>query len=155
MIGAGIETLPSNLAPVAARLAAAGASVARLAPSLRAAASRVEVREAKTLLQHENERMRQPRFVLSGWAYRFTQFADGRRQIYDVVLPGEGVCVCAQPRPLALTSVAALTRVELISAVDIVGPQALALDPTLRGPRTDFPPWTSTGCSPTSPASAA
>ena len=131
MTNADLETLPSKLLPVTARLAAAGASFARLAPSLRAAASRVEVLEAKTLLQNENERMRRPRYILSGWAYRFTQFADGRRQIYDVILPGEGVGVCVQPRPLALTSVAALTRVELISAVDIVGPHALALDPEL------------------------
>ena len=131
MTTADLETVPSKLLPVAARLAAAGASVARLSPSLRAAAGRIEVLEAKTLLQHENERMRRPRLLLSGWAYRFTQFANGRRQIYDVILPGEGVGIGVPSRPLALTSIAALTRVELISAVDILGPQALLLDPEL------------------------
>lgn len=120
-----------KLLPVVARLSAAGASIPRLTPALRAAGARLSTAPAKAQLQVEDERMRRPCYLVSGWACRYTELADGRRQIYDVILPGEGVGVCPQPRPLALTSVAALTRVELMDATELVRPDALAADPDL------------------------
>ena len=110
----------SRLHPLAARIAAAGGSTSLILQSLGPAAASTEVRQAKAILQDEGERVRRPRYLVSGWAFRYIQFADGRRQIFDVVLPGEGIGVCMHPRPLALTSVAALTRVELVDATQLL-----------------------------------
>lgn len=121
----------AKLQPLGARLAAAGADASGLLNELRAGNGRLEVLEPKALIQGEDERMRRPRFLLSGWACRFTQFADGRRQVFDLILPGEGIGVCLRPRPLALTSVAALTRVELVDAPPSVRPGAPPPGPEL------------------------
>jgi len=57
-----------------------------------------------------------PRFVLSGWAARFRDLADGRRQIIGFVLPGEGMGICERPGPIASTPVVALTPMEYVDA---------------------------------------
>ncbi len=109
-----------RLFALAARAAAAGGDASALLQAL--GPVRVEAFEARTVLQDEGERLRRPRYLVSGWAYRYMQFPDGRRQIFDVVLPGEGLGVCMHPRPLAFTSVAALTRVELVDAAGLLRP---------------------------------
>ncbi len=123
--------IPPRLLPVAARLAAAGASTPCLEATLGLVGGRVEGLRAKSQLQRENESLRHPRYLLAGWACRFTELPDGRRQIFDVILPGEGIGVCVQPRPLALTSVMALTPVELIDASDLIRSDVLDAHPEL------------------------
>lgn len=67
---------------------------------------------------------------------RYRRLLDGRRQIYDFVLPGEGVGVCLRRNPLANTSTAALTAVRLIDAAPLLRQDALdeceALRPALQ-----------------------
>lgn len=123
--------IPPTMTAIAARLAAAGAPTRRLLPALRAMSGRIEAAPARTQLQRENEAPRRSRYLVSGWAYRYTDLADGRRQIYDLILPGEGVGVCVQSRPISLTNVVALTPVELVGASELTRPDMLAEHPEL------------------------
>lgn len=57
-----------------------------------------------------------PRFLIQGWACRVRMMPDGRRQIFDVLLPGDLLGSCLRPsQPMAAATVA-LTRVETASA---------------------------------------
>lgn len=58
-----------------------------------------------------------PRLILSGWACRQRTLADGQRQIFGFLLPGDGLGLGAEPRPLDETTTVALTRVECVDAV--------------------------------------
>lgn len=58
-----------------------------------------------------------PRLILSGWACRQRTLADGQRQIFSFLLPGDGLGLGADPRPLDETTTVALTRVECVDAV--------------------------------------
>lgn len=58
-----------------------------------------------------------PRLILSGWACRQRILADGQRQIFGFLLPGDGLGLGAEPRPLDETTTVALTRVECVDAV--------------------------------------
>ena len=57
-----------------------------------------------------------PRMLVSGWACRYRQLADGRRQIVCFVLPGDFVGPVLQPRLPSSCAVAAITEVETASA---------------------------------------
>jgi CRP-like cAMP-binding protein len=54
-----------------------------------------------------------PRFVVSGWACRQRLMPDGRRQIFSLLLPGDGFGLRTTP---ALSSVVALTALETVDA---------------------------------------
>lgn len=58
----------------------------------------------------------EPSIVLAGWAARVRNFADGRRQILSLVLPGDLIGICNQREPLAATTIVALTEVILCRA---------------------------------------
>jgi CRP-like cAMP-binding protein len=57
-----------------------------------------------------------PRYLISGWAAKVRWLPDGRRQIFNFVVPGESVGVCLRPNPLALSTTIALTQVEMLDA---------------------------------------
>jgi CRP-like cAMP-binding protein len=57
-----------------------------------------------------------PRFLLSGWACRQRVLPDGRRQIFEFLLPGDGLGFCGPHGPAALASTVAITAVETIGA---------------------------------------
>lgn len=121
-----------RLDPVVRRLRAAGApSSGGWAERLLKGAGRVEVLPAKAVLQTEDGTRRRPRWLVSGWACRHRHLPDGRRQIFDVVLPGEGVGVSPRPGPIALTSTSALTQVELVDARDLTHPDLLNASPVV------------------------
>jgi CRP-like cAMP-binding protein len=56
-----------------------------------------------------------PRFILSGWACRQRVLADGRRQIFNFLLPGDSIGIACPSGP-QLSSVAALTALEVADA---------------------------------------
>ncbi|MDP1007831.1 cyclic nucleotide-binding domain-containing protein, partial [Klebsiella pneumoniae] len=58
-----------------------------------------------------------PRLILSGWACRQRILADGQRQIFGFLLPGDSVGLSLDPRPLDETTIIALTRVEYVDAL--------------------------------------
>lgn len=57
-----------------------------------------------------------PSILLSGWAYRARQFADGRMQILGLLLPGELIGRCRHRLPLAATTILSATPVVLCAA---------------------------------------
>jgi len=57
-----------------------------------------------------------PRFLCTGWAYRFRILGDGRRIITGFVLPGDGIGICHRAHPLALTNMVALTDCRVMHA---------------------------------------
>src|SRR5262249_5421096 len=67
-------------------------------------------------LRIEGQRAPTPRFLISGWAYRFRLLGDGRRQIFSFIIPGDGIGICKRPHPIAMASVATLTPVTTLLA---------------------------------------
>lgn len=67
----------------------------------------------------EGVEIRAPHFILSGWACRVRELADGRRQIMRLLLPGDMIGLSLQARPLAQTSVLALSMVKTVEAPEI------------------------------------
>lgn len=63
------------------------------------------------------------RLMVSGWAARVRLLADGRRQLISFLVPGDLFGNCGHPRPLAVSTVLALTNVATADAPD--GPQGL------------------------------
>ena len=57
-----------------------------------------------------------PRVILSGWAARMRLLPDGRRQIFSLLVPGDGLGLCPRPQPLGLSACVALTRLETADA---------------------------------------
>lgn len=114
----------AETSPVLSRFRVAGFGSPELESLVAALGSRSEALPAKGVLQTEGAPVRRPRYLVAGWACRFRHLSDGRRQIFDFVLPGEGVGVCLRPSPLAHTSVAALTPVRLIDATPLLRAEA-------------------------------
>jgi CRP-like cAMP-binding protein len=75
--------------------------------------------EPRAVRLAEGAEVAAPLVILSGWACRMRELADGRRQLIDVMLPGDAAGVCARARPLALTTVAALTTVRAVDAPEL------------------------------------
>jgi CRP-like cAMP-binding protein len=65
---------------------------------------------ARRELIGEGGEIKHGHLILSGWAARVRDLADGRRQIVSFLLPGDLVGLCAQERPLATSSVVAVTN---------------------------------------------
>jgi CRP-like cAMP-binding protein len=60
-----------------------------------------------------------PRVLVSGWAARFRDLPDGRRQIISLILPGDAIGLCRRPKPLALCPVMALTAIQTLDAAPL------------------------------------
>ena len=127
----GYRTLPASrgaetgMEPVLRRLQGEGAFPPELAQRVRALGARVDTLPARAIVQVENAPARRPRYLISGWACRYRHLRDGRKQIFDLVLPGEGVDVGLRIRPLAAASVAAITPVRVVNAAPLLAPEVL------------------------------
>ena len=62
-------------------------------------------------LMREGRAVTEPQLIVSGWAARVRLLADGRRQFLGFLLPGDIIGLCRHPKPLAASTVAALTDV--------------------------------------------
>jgi CRP-like cAMP-binding protein len=60
-------------------------------------------------------------FILSGWACSQRVLRDGRRQIFDFILPGEGFGFKPAAEAVARQTVVALTSVETVDASALLG----------------------------------
>jgi CRP-like cAMP-binding protein len=58
----------------------------------------------------EGELMDNSRVMLSGWACRTRVLPDGRRQIFEFILPGDLYGLCHRPQAIALTNTVTLTN---------------------------------------------
>jgi CRP-like cAMP-binding protein len=71
---------------------------------------------AGTELIAEGERLENPRLLLAGWACRQRYLSDGRRQIFDFILPGDIYGLCLRPQAVALCNAVTLTRATISNA---------------------------------------
>lgn len=83
---------------------------------LRGLAAKTEDFAAGTELVAEGQTLDNPRLLLSGWACRFRMLPDGRRQIFEFILPGDIYGLCLRPQAIALTTAIALTPVTIADA---------------------------------------
>ncbi len=67
-------------------------------------------------IQQEGQAITGPRLMLSGWAARVRIMEEGDRQIINFVLPGDLIGFCDQEKPLASSSIIAITEVRLCTA---------------------------------------
>lgn len=96
------------------------ARYADLAPNeialLGSLATRTEDFGAGTELVAEGQFLDMPRLLMSGWACRFRMLPDGRRQIFEFILPGDIFGLCLRPQAIALTTAISLTPVVVADA---------------------------------------
>jgi CRP-like cAMP-binding protein len=71
---------------------------------------------AGTELITEGRPLDTPRLMLRGWACRFRMLPDGRRQIFDFMLPGDLYGLCPRPEAIALTTAVTLTASQIADA---------------------------------------
>lgn len=74
----------------------------------------------------EGEDVKEPLLILDGWAARIRHLSDGRRQILGFLLPGDLIGLCDQHRPIAASTIAAITPMSICAA------PAVELSPALR-----------------------
>lgn len=86
---------------------------------------------ADETLQEEGEPYQPPRFLVSGWAFRYVNLSDGRRQGVDLILPGDGIGITPRSGARAMTTIVAMTAVETVSGSGLVGPAALQACPEM------------------------
>ncbi len=79
-------------------------------------ATRSEDFAAGTELVAEGQLLDAPRLLLSGWACRFRMLPDGRRQIFEFILPGDTYGLSLRSQAIALTTAIALTPVVIADA---------------------------------------
>ncbi|WP_294391108.1 Crp/Fnr family transcriptional regulator [uncultured Sphingomonas sp.] len=94
--------------------------------ALATAFQRTRFIRARRELLSEGAPITESLLVLKGWAARIRLLADGRRQIMSLMLPGDLIGNCHHARPVAMSSVIALTDVEVCIAPSSDGSAALA-----------------------------
>lgn len=77
-------------------------------------------------LLRERQPIARAKLLLSGWAARVRVLGDGRRQFMSMLLPGDLIGHCRQARPLAASTVIALTEVQWCHAPDAEPDSGLA-----------------------------
>ncbi|HEY6579325.1 MAG TPA: Crp/Fnr family transcriptional regulator [Rhizomicrobium sp.] len=82
-------------------------------------AQHTEELAAGTELIREGEALDSPRLLMAGWACRFRTLPDGRRQIFEFILPGDIYGLCLRPQAIALTTSLALTPVVIANAAPL------------------------------------
>ena len=117
-----MSTVPLQVHPAAlpavARLSALAPLDAEAIEALeRSAASSVTDRARSELLT-EGREIPAPLLIVEGWAARVRILSDGRRQFLSFLLPGDLIGMCRHVRPLAVSSVVAITSLKTSRAPD-------------------------------------
>jgi CRP-like cAMP-binding protein len=87
---------------------------------LRSVAASPQPVPAGTEIIQEGQALDMPSALMAGWACRFRALPDGRRQIFDFILPGELYGMCHRPQAVALTTAVTLTPAVIADARIIV-----------------------------------
>lgn len=106
--------------PVTRRLRALAALSDDELALLRTLADRRERHATGEQLVGEGQTVVRPRFIVSGWAARQRLMPDGRRQIFAILLPGDGVGLADNASDPAQASVVALTALETVDASPLI-----------------------------------
>lgn len=61
-----------------------------------------------------------PQVILTGWAYAVRELADGRRQVMNILLPGDAIGLCARTHTHAPANVMALSTLRTVEAPEIL-----------------------------------
>lgn len=101
------RTVPVN--PVIRRLGALTALDGAAIAALQEVLERIVLVKMRQELLHEGQEIGRPMLMVRGWAARTRCLEDGRRQIVNFVLPGDLVGFSDLDRPLAPSTVVALT----------------------------------------------
>lgn len=72
--------------------------------------------QPRSELLTEGEPIAAPLLIVEGWAARMRLLSDGRRQFLSFLLPGELIGLCGHERPLALSTVVAITALRTCRA---------------------------------------
>lgn len=64
----------------------------------------------------EGDRLDNARLLLAGWGCRMRSFPDGRRQIFEFLLPGEMFGLCLRPQAVSLSTLVTLTPATICDA---------------------------------------
>jgi len=107
---------PRPLDPVVRRLRTLGPLSEAEQELLRTLSDRRERYTTGEELVPEGRVATKPRFIVSGWACRQRVLPDGRRQIFQFLLPGDGFGLPKKPSSPELAAVVALTAVETVDA---------------------------------------
>ena len=83
---------------------------------LRGLGDRRERRSPGEELALESREATRPQFIVAGWACRERVLADGRRQIINVLLPGDSIGLARHPGGGELAAVRAITLLETVDA---------------------------------------
>ncbi|HTQ14541.1 MAG TPA: Crp/Fnr family transcriptional regulator [Rhizomicrobium sp.] len=67
----------------------------------------------------EGDRLDTPWLLLAGWACRMRGFPDGRRQIFEFILPGEMYGLCLRPLAVSLSTIVTLTAATISDAMPL------------------------------------
>jgi len=110
---------PRPLDVVVRRLRAVAALSESEVELLRSLGDRRERRIAGEELASEGAQLAQPIFITSGWACRQRVLPDGRRQIFNILVPGDCVGLNQRFGP-ELSSLVALTTLETVDAQPIL-----------------------------------
>jgi CRP-like cAMP-binding protein len=86
-------------------------------------AARCESRAKGTLIAEEGDASRRSCFLVSGWALRQTFLADGRRQIFGFILPGDPLEPFSCLGEVVPGGIVAVTSVDLVDAGRAIGTQ--------------------------------
>jgi CRP-like cAMP-binding protein len=70
-------------------------------------------------LLSERSEIHGPHFITSGWACSMRELKDGRRQIFNVLLPGDAIGLSIRSKPRSFTNIIALTTVRIVDAPEI------------------------------------
>src|SRR5688572_3972513 len=110
--------LPPAVSPAFVRFAAlAPLDAAALAALERAIAASVTDRPRSELLR-EGREIPGALLIVDGWAARMRILPDGRRQFLSFLLPGDVIGMCQHERPLAVSTVVAVTPLTTCRAPD-------------------------------------
>jgi CRP-like cAMP-binding protein len=86
---------------------------------LRSLAGRRERHVSGEELATEGAAVGRPRFILTGWGCRQRVLPDGRRQIFGILLPGDGIALNPRCGP-ELSTITALTSLETVDAEPVL-----------------------------------
>lgn len=99
--------------PALTRLAALAPLEADTAATLQVLIERARLVAKRRELMSEGRPIVEPQLIVSGWAARLRLLIDGRRQFLGFVLPGDIIGLSRHPRPIAASTVIALTDVTM------------------------------------------
>lgn len=107
--------------PAIRRLASLGPISSEAERALMRAATASRALAAPRELTREGRPVSGTFLILAGWAARVRLLEDGRRQIMSVLLPGDLIGHCHQPRPMAVSTVVALSEISYCAAPQPIG----------------------------------